>query len=249
MKKLIYSIALFFFTVSFISCEKGLMNFDAETADVYFSEAGRNIPALAYDSLYVSLAYSKAPDSIRNVVVAVTGPPVDHDRAYGIQINDTSTAIAGVHYELLTKEFVIQKNRLSDTIQVKLLRTADMQTESFELMFDLLPNENFGTDWKTRIIGGKPIKTIKTKIRYNDIVRKPGRWLDSYWGTFTRKKLFYVCEFLEITPQYMDTDMTVAENTVLPKIVQRHLNKENLAGRTVYEDDNITPMRMGNSAQ
>jgi len=248
MKKVIYKIAILFVAVSLVSCEKGLMNFDNKLADVYFSDAGRSINALAFDSLYVSFSYSKSQDSIRDVIVAVTGSPVDHDRAYKAVINPLSTAISGTHFEALPQNFIISKNKLSDTIKLKLLRTPEMQTNSYFVIIDLVSNENFGTNLSTRLIAGKPLKTISTKILFNDIVRKPKLWIDSYWGVFTRKKLFYVCDFLEITPEYMDAGMSVAENSALPKIVQRHLNTLKAAGKTVYEDDN-TEMKMGPSAQ
>jgi hypothetical protein len=77
----------------------------------------------------------------------------------------------------------------------------------------------------------------------------PKMWVNAYFGTFSRKKLFFMCEFLGITPEYMDIDMTLPERLPFATLVQRHLNKEHAAGRTVFEDDNTTPMSMGYSAQ
>lgn len=249
MNKLIYKIALLFIAVSLVSCEKGLMNFDNNTADVYFSDAGKNLPSIAYDSLYVSFSYTQSKDSVRNVIVAVTGGRVDHDREYKVMVNPSSTAIAGVHFEALPQKFVIKKNMLADTIKLKLMRTPEMQTTSYFVVLDLLSSDDFGTNWKTRAISGKTIKTTSTKILFNDIIKKPSKWQDPYFGVFSRKKLFFICDFLAITPQYMDTDITPAEINALSKIVQRHLNQLQAAGQTVYEDDGITIMKMGPSGQ
>ncbi|WP_316836607.1 DUF4843 domain-containing protein [Pedobacter nutrimenti] len=249
MNKLIYRIALLFIAVSLVSCQKDLMTFDNKQADVYFSDAGKALPTLAYDSLYVSFAYSKSQDSVRNIVVAATGSKVDHDRTYQVAVDPSSTAIAGTHFAVLSQKFVIKANTQADTIKLKLVRTPEMQTTSYFVVLNLLPNENFGTSFKSRLVSSKSIKTISTKILFNDIVRKPGKWSDAYFGAFSRKKLFFMCDFLEITPQYIDTDITISEITALSKLVQRHLNQLGAAGNPVYEDDGVTLIKMGASAQ
>ncbi|SMC87360.1 DUF4843 domain-containing protein [Pedobacter nyackensis] len=250
MNKLIYKIAVLLISVSLVSCEKGLMTFDNKNADVYFSDAGRNIPALAFDSTYVSFSYApKTMDSIKNIVVAVTGGLVDHDREYLLEVSPLSTAISGIHYEALPGKFVIKKNKLLDTIKLKIKKTPDMKTESFIIQFNLLTNENFGNVFKTRKITGKTISTISTKVKFDDIIKKPALWNDAYWGTFSRTKLFFMCEFLEIDPKYLDTGSSIAlaEFSVFGKIVKRRLDELKAAGTPVLED-NGSEMKMGASS-
>jgi hypothetical protein len=249
MNKLIYKIAVLFMAVSLVSCEKGLMNFDNENADIYFSDAGKAPTTIAYDSVYVSFSYTKALDSVRNIVVAVTGGRVDHDREYSLMIDPSSTAIEGTHYEPLPEKFVIRKNALADTIKLKLLKTPDMQTASYLIVFDLFANENFGTSWKSRLVASKPMSTIRTKIAFNNIIRKPKYWNDGWFGAFSQKKLFFICEFLEITPQYMDTSIPPAEVSAYAKMVQRRLDRLASEGKTVYEDNGTTPMTMAPAAK
>lgn len=249
MKNIIYRLAACLVAISFFSCEKGLMNFDNKIVDVYFSAAGKNAVSMATDSVYVSFSYTEKLDSVVDVVVAITGVPMDYDRSYKIVLNSASTAIPGVHFEELPKETIIKKNTQSDVLKLKLLRTRDMQEQTYSVVLDLLPNENFDTNFRSRKVGGKPMSTITSKVYYNDIIRKPKKWSDAYFGTFTRKKLFYMCDFLGVTPDYLDVEMTPAEQPAFGTLVQRHLNKEHVAGRTVYEEDGVTPMRMGNSSQ
>jgi len=248
MKKIKYIIALLFVSASLLSCEKSLMNFDNENADVYFQDGGSLYSSLASDSLYVSFSFTKSLDSVRNIIVAVTGGRVDRNRPYKLKLNDSSTAISGIHFEPLPESFMIKKNMLTDTIKLKLKRTPEMQTKTFEILFDLLPTDDFGTDLKSRIVSGKNIKMIRKKIRFDDIIRKPRNWLDGYFGVFSRAKLFYICEYFETTPQYLDTEIIPAEVASLGRILQRVLNDLKAAGTPVLEE-NGTEMRMGNSAQ
>lgn len=248
MNKLIYKIAILFIAVSLVSCEKGLMTFNNEQADVYFSDAGKAPVTLAKDSLYVSFSFTKSTDSVRNIIVAATGGPVSYDRAYSVVVNPLSTAVSGTHFEALPEKFFIKKNALTDTIKLKLIKTPEMESNTYFVQLDLLANENFGNNWKTRVVAGKPIKTISTRIAFNDIIRKPGKWSDAWFGTFSKKKLFFLNDDMNLTPQYLDTDITIPEITACAKIAQRHLNELAAAGKTVYED-NDTPMTMAPAAK
>lgn len=248
MKKIKYIIALLFVSVTLLSCEKELMNFDNEKADVYFQDGGTLYPSLASDSLYVSFSFTKSLDSVRNIIIAVTGGRVDRNRPYRLKLNPLSTAIPGVHFEALPESFMIKKNMLTDTIKLKLKRIPEMQTQTFEIILDLFPSDDFGTNLISRTVSGKQIKTTTKKIRFDDIIRRPGRWLDGHFGVFSRAKLFYICEYFETTPQYLDTEIIPAECASLGRILQRVLNQLKASGTPVLEEDG-TEMKMGNSAQ
>ncbi|WP_316748148.1 DUF4843 domain-containing protein [Pedobacter gandavensis] len=234
--------------LSFASCKKGLMTFDNKMADIYFSESGKAAASIATDSSYVSFSYSKSPDSIKYLVVSITGASEDVDREYKVEVNPLSTAIAGIHFEALPEKLVIRKHKLADTIKLKLIRTAEMMSKSFFVKLDLLPTASFRTDFNSRSISGKIISTISTKVLFDDLIKKPKYWTDSRWGTFTRKKLFYVCDYLNITAQYLDTDISNDESVALPRFVQRHLDKLKLEGNPVLEEDGSL-MTMGPSSQ
>lgn len=243
MNKLIYKIAILLIAVSLVSCEKGLMNFDNEKVDVYFFDAGRTY-APNVDSSYVSFTYYTKPDTLKDVVVAITGIAADHDREYKVAVNASSTAIAGTHYQALPEKFVIKKNAIRDTIKVKLFRTPDMKTKSYVLVLDLLPTDSFGNGWKTRLIGGKPISTISYKIRFDDVVKQPKYWLDGTFGTWSRTKMFFISDFLGIPADYMETARNPGELNSYGKMVKRELDRLASIGQTVL-DENGLPMAMG----
>ncbi|MGE6221352.1 DUF4843 domain-containing protein [Nubsella zeaxanthinifaciens] len=231
-------------------CEKELNKYEGKPT-VYFYDAGK-IPAFngdnPKDSTIMSFSLAKAQDSIVNMVISVTGAKSDVDRPYKLVINPKSDAVAGSHYEILNSNFVIKKNRLADTVKIKFFRRTEMQSKTYLLNFDLEENENFSPEMKYRTISNRQVSLVSYRWFVNDIIKKPGRWLDGYFGTFTRKKLLLMAEVLGIEPAYLDASVSIAESTAYGKFMQRYLNEQKAAGKTVYEDDG-SEMMMGVSVQ
>ena len=252
MNKLFFNILGLTILTILLSCEKELHKYEGKPA-VYFNETGR-LPAFSSevlrDSTIMSFSLAKAQDSIVDMVVTTTGAKQDTDRPYILVINTNSDAIDGTHYEILNKSFSIKKNQLSDTVKIKFFRKADMQNKTFLLSFDLLENENFSTEMKYRVLTATKKKNSLVNYRWfiNDIIKKPGRWLDGSFGVFTRKKLLLMAEILGIEPAYLDTSVSIAETYAYGKFMQRYLNEERAAGRTIYEE-NGSEMVMGAEVQ
>jgi hypothetical protein len=253
MRKLFFITAALVLTIALVSCEKDIITYQGKS-NIYFNDAGK-IPTTTStntDSTVLSFSLVSNTDSVQKLIVATNGAPADIDRPYKIQIDEAaSTAIPGVHYEILDEVFAIGKGNVRDTVNIRFIRTKDMQSTSFKLFFDLVANENFSTEMKEKVINattGKTMSFLKYRFFVNDIVKKPARWLDTYFGTFTRKKLFLICEVFEISPSYLDTSISVSELVAYSKVMQRYLNQQKLQGKTVYEEDG-TEMTMGTSAQ
>lgn len=125
-----------------------------------------------------------------------------------------------------------------------------MQESNFTIIFKLKENENFNTAMISKTISPtRTLSYIKYTVNVNDILAKPKRWLDAYLGTFTRKKLFMVCDMLDTTPAYLDSQAGVGDIVFYGQYMQRYLNQMDKDGKTIYEDDGITPMKMGPSVQ
>jgi hypothetical protein len=250
MNKLILNILGLAILGILFSCEKELNKYEGKPT-VYFYDAGK-IPAFSgdnpKDSTIMSFSLAKSQDSIVNMVISVAGAKSDIDRPYKLVINPKSDATAGTHYEILNSSFVIKKNRLADTVKIKFFRRADMQAKTFLLNFDLQENENFATDMKYRIVSNRQVSLVSYRWFANDIIKKPARWLDTYLGTFTRKKLLLMAEILGIEPAYLDASVSIGEMTAYGKFMQRYLNDQKAAGKTIYEDDG-SEMIMGASVQ
>ncbi|SFG92062.1 DUF4843 domain-containing protein [Pedobacter insulae] len=252
MKKIIYTLCAIMTVMLGLSCEKPLETYSGKSS-IYFNEAGR-LPVYSgepiKDSTNLSFSLAKSKDSIINMVIAATGATSDVDRTYKLVINPSSTAIEGKHYEFLTRDFSIKKSKTLDTVKIKFFRTMDMQATNFLLSFDLEENESFATlmSYKTINSAGKIHSFVNYRWFVNDIIKRPGRWLDVYLGTFSRKKLFLMVEVLGVDPIKLDSSVSIAETLAYGKFMQRYLNDQRAAGNTILEEDG-SAMIMGSAAQ
>jgi hypothetical protein len=253
MKKNKFYAAALLILILASACEKKLESYQGKN-DIYFNDAGR-LPAFSgdaiKDSTIMSFSLAKNTDSIVNMIIKTAGTLSDTDRPYKLTIDPSSTALAGKHYDLISQVFSIKKNKLQDTVKIRFHRSADMQTQNFTLLFNLEGNENFSIEMKDKVINtttGQKLSFIKYKWFINDIIKKPGRWLDGYFGTFTRKKLSLIVQVLGVEPSYIDTSISIAEMTAYAKFMQRYLNEQKAFGNTIYEDDG-SEMIMGVSVQ
>src|SRR5690606_24229579 len=100
-------------------------------------------------------------------------------------------------------------------------------------------NEYFSTSMKDKVLNtntGKIHSFVTYRWFVNDIIKRPGRWLDGYLGTFTRKKLFLMVEVLGIDPAYLDGSVSIPETLAYGKFMQRYLNEQRGAGNTILEE-------------
>lgn len=239
--------------ITAVSCKRQLITYQGK-ADIYFNNAaqtsGSTENPLA-DTIGISFSLVTVKDSVRKIVINAAGAPANVDRTYSLSVDASSTAVAGKDYDVLPTSFTIKKNMVKDTVLLKMHRTLDMQTKNLSIILNLNANENFVTEMKDKVIDvatGKRMSFIKYRVMVNDIVKKPGRWQDSYFGVFTRKKLNFMCGFLNITPDYLDKTIGLAEAPAYGRLIQKYFNEQKAAGNTILEEDG-SPMMMGPSSQ
>jgi hypothetical protein len=254
MKRNIIKIAaLLCLTLAFACKKEQLFTYEG-LPSLYFKETNRPIKyqgEVLTDSSVLSFSLAKVKDSVVQLVIATISAPADRDRTYKLVIDPSSTAVSGVHYQSLPDVLTIKKNSQMDTLKIKFFRTTDLQVKGVTLFLNLMPNENFSTPMEDKVINtgtGKKISYIKYRYFINDIIKKPGRWLDGYLGTFSRKKLELMIAVLNIDPAYIDTSVQIGELIGYGLYMQRYLNEMRLAGKTVYEVDG-TEMVMGKDVQ
>ncbi|SDK25651.1 protein of unknown function [Pedobacter sp. ok626] len=254
MKRITVHISVLLLLITMFSCKKQELKTYEGLPSVYFNETNRRLKfqgEVLTDSSVLSFSLAKVKDSVVTVITTTVSTPSSQDRTYELVIDPASTAIAGTHYDVLPKVFTIKKNTVTDTVRIKFFRTTDLQTKGVTLFFDLKPNENFSTPMIDKTINAttkQKISYIKYRYFINDIIKRPGRWLDGYLGKFSRKKLELMTTVLNVDPAYLDTSVQIGETLGYGLYMQRYLNEMRLAGKTVYEDDG-TEMVMGPSAQ
>ncbi|TKC60218.1 DUF4843 domain-containing protein [Pedobacter hiemivivus] len=253
MKNIVYSLSILILLVVGACKKSSLITYQGQP-DIYFDDATR-LPTLPgdiiLDSTIVSFAYSTVTDSISKIIIGVTGAKADHDRTYKLEIDPKSTAISGKHYDALPTSFTIRKNKLKDTVLLKMHRTVDLQTTESTLILNLQANENFVTSMADKVINkttGKKYSYITYKVYINDIVKRPSGWFDTYLGVFSRKKLFLMVDVLNVQPSFFVGQPSLGILGAYGKYMQRYLNDQKAAGKTVFEDDG-TEMIMGPGVQ
>lgn len=211
------------------------------------------------DSMNFTFAYSEAnvKDTFFNLPIAVTGAPAAVDRPINITIDPASTALQGTHYDL--PQFVMRAGKVQDTLRIRLKRAADLQTSKKYLIFNLHASELFKTDILYKIGNGSNLDTchlLRFQLSTSDILAAGQYWqwyYDVYFGEFTAKKVLMLHNMLGMPLDFWSTnEMTNAKITAAQyyaATMGRYLTEEAAQGRTVYEDDGVTPMRMADAYQ
>ncbi|WP_316822259.1 DUF4843 domain-containing protein [Pedobacter gandavensis] len=258
MKRYIYAIfSLFLFGSIFSSCKKGLKDFDGTTG-IYFLRAVEPLKkdGALLDSTVVSFGYTTATttDSTILIPVRISGAPLNTERSYQLSIDTSSTAVRNQHYQILNTKISIPANQVTDTLKVKLIRTTDMQTNSFKLILNLKSNEHFKTTMQDQVIDlatGRKLSFISHRIQVTDLLIKPKAWLDTYLGTFSRKKLYLMAEVMSIKNLSVLDDRKLTNPGHLiyyGSFMQRYLNELEAKGETIYDEDK-SKMKMGPAVQ
>ena len=147
---------------------------------------------------------------------------------------------------------MIKAGEISDYVELHLKRTPAMLDTTLSIGLEIHANENFETMMESRVtnsLTGATLSFNRHTVYVNDVLKKPGRWLDTYFGTFSRKKLALICELFNLTPEVLDKSIGIPEMTYFGKFTQRYLNDKKAIGETIYEEDGVTEMMMGPSSQ
>lgn len=232
-------------------CAKDLKTFN-ERPVVYFQNAveAKDNTGQLYDSTVITFAYAAASlkDSLVTVAIKVTGAPAAEDRPFILKVLDSSTAVAGKHYDIVSP-MVIPAGKVTAQLQIKFHRQPEMLMQPFQIYLALAANEHFGTDLLVKNLGGgKFVYTTWHRVKADDVLARPMYWLDTYLGTFSRKKLYLMSEILEIPINKLNTSASVAEVNFYGKFMQRYLNEQKSNGNIIKEDDG-SDMVMGPSVQ
>lgn len=259
MKNFIRNISLVGIILSCLACSESEIETYSGEDSIYFtypvygnSAFEQTVISKAFDSLEVSFAY-EAPENVEflhKIPVAVQGQVADYNRVYRVGVTNNSTAQEGVHYEL-KKEQVFEAGQNLDSLEITLLRTPDMKTDTITLTVELIPNDDFLVLMKDRelnAITGEHMDVTKFNLHITDILNTPGGWYAYFLGTFSVKKLFLMCDLLNIEPEIFTSFRSFGEYQYYGSFMQRYLDEQKEAGNTVYEEDG-TEMVMGLGAQ
>lgn len=151
------------------------------------------------DSVTYSFAIKPTSLSIDTVKVPlrIMGVAKTTDRTVTVRaVPDSSTAVAGQHYDFLP--VLIKAGEYAGNIPVLVKKTGDLKTGEKRLLVEVMES----SDFKPGIPNTVPLNpraggSLRFLIKINDALTKPANWdtqLASYFGTYSQAKYKFVIE-------------------------------------------------------
>ncbi|MFT4093527.1 MAG: DUF4843 domain-containing protein [Niabella sp.] len=190
-----YISVIIIFLLLFSSCKKDeIKSYDGSEGISFY------IGQYDADSLSYSFAFSFTPKTRDTVFIKmrVTGAAKDYDRTISVKAAAGSTAREGVDYIL--PEVALPADSLTINYPVIVLNSAEMTTQTFRLITEVVPNEDFEQGAIGQEVGlTYNVKNIKLDIT-NRIV-EPSYWssVASVFGTFSQTKFQFMVEVTGLT--------------------------------------------------
>lgn len=166
MKKFIkYTfVAFLLLSCTMSACKKDIMTYDT------FDFVAFTTDSVVYP--FFNKATTLTQDTV-NVRIKLIGNIAERDRDVNLVIDDSTTAIAGVNYKLITP--VLKKDSNFVSAKVILYRTADLKTSSKVIWFSLKD----GSGLKRATYAKNALSTFK--LRFSDKLEKPDWWDDAFY--------------------------------------------------------------------
>ena len=198
------------------------------------------------DSVFFSYAYvdGEVQSDSMWVWVRMSGQVTDYDREIKLKVAETNGR-PGEDYVALAETYTLEKGYTFVAIPVVLLRPEILKKEERYLVLELQENADFRLMLPSQPVNqatDKRYSKVRYKIVYSEILNTPPKgWYDTYFGTFSVKKLDKMCQELNMTRVLFDdvTYVNPRKEYIATKMVKI------LNAAPVYEDDGVTPMRMG----
>lgn len=250
MKRLIYIWVLFLFCVA---CERDLMSYKGEEA-IYFAVQRGNSWGSEGDWPYMPYSMAEFGSILEDTLtvrikVMITGEEKDYPRPFKVVVNpDSTTAIEGVHYQVLADEYVLEANCSYAYVPVLLYRQPEMQTDTVTLGLKLVANDYFSLTFDEfnkmdKFTNGNVVyeqfNATMHKVCMTDIMPQPKQWSIWEFGTFTPKKLNLICQKLGYTYADFQDDkkITYLQQMVISRKFSEILNQAYYDGEPILEDN------------
>ena len=207
MKKYIYLLGIM--SILFTSCEQEIMTYEGEEAiyfDVRYGAAWGDPENQWAHQSYTAVEFGRlnGDSYTAQLRVKATGTIKDYDRPFQVTVlQDSTTAIAGTDYEILSSDLVIKAGETHAYIDVLINRTERMSEENVFLMLQLKENEHFtlrfsdygdsAGHWTPETAYSTNTDASVHKLVINDLLVKPDGWIGTdaglgLFGKYSAKK-------------------------------------------------------------
>lgn len=253
--------------VLLLACkEDDIMEFSTDDTAIYFqgdngyTMAGDGSVIFAPNYYYVdslSASFAGAGKNIMsakvNVPLKTMGKVKNYPRPVKVVFDkDASSAIEGVDFTVWLDTLVVPPNRSSVNLQVTLLRTESLLTDTKRIVFRLEENEYFklniknfkaSSDWTAT---SDTLDALKFTVSFNEQYTEPRfyrQYADDYWGPWTPKKFQTLNSVMGWTltdwryAGYAGYKIVAGRVDFATRALQRYLQEMADAGTPVMEAD------------
>lgn len=201
--KNIWTIASAFAAIALLnSCDQNLENLAADKAKIQFKYYTLDFNKKMIFNNKSTFSFGMKADEITvdtaKIVVEFLGAASDKDRTYKVKVAaDSTTAVAGEHYELLSNTQTFKANGFSDTLKVVVYRnklsTSFTNPEDKRLALEMEPSADFDLGMKDG---------LRTYLYINNYLSEPVWWSGPlrlpYIGFYHPKKWKILITFNEL---------------------------------------------------
>lgn len=196
-----------------------------------------------YDSIKVSFALqASGNDRLQLIPVNLMGDIVDYDRELSYTIGQKSEVAENDGFRIVDARIPAGKNLGSIAV---LLEREIFKDTTYVIDFELRENEYFQTKYKSIVRSlndTTKVDLLKFRLVVSDLLLQPDKWASSYFGKFSRKKVYLVIELTkgDIEDFYV-TSPNLALMNAWGSALKNYLAEMQAAGTPVLEEDG-TPM-------
>lgn len=174
------------------ACSRTDENFFHDEASIYFA---------GDQDIDFTFTKYRGNEATLLIPLEIGGYKTAQPRTVGIEVvSDSTTAVAGLHYEALPAKVTLPADSFMYHLPVKLFNTdPKLKTEKVRLFLRLVPNENF----QSGIFDKQEVS-----IEISDILVKPAIWdavYSRFFGVYSQtkhRKILEICNIAEIPDEY-----------------------------------------------
>ncbi len=248
-------------------CQKDLDTYEGESG-IYFDHMDKAIqPLLRADT--IPFAWGQIAGDILeqkiSLQIDLIGNVADHDRKFQVTVAESiipealkgemQVAVEGVDYLPFETECMIPANEVSTNLEITLLRTEALQTESRILTVELHESDELKFLYSREIVDKNDNRRridLQRVIVMDETLPRPDWWwgdINNIFGDYSMKKAITICDVMEIDRQeWLSDDFGQQTSRIrfIGQHMQRWLDEQN---PPVCEEDGETPMEMGPDSQ
>ncbi|MGL5682238.1 MAG: DUF4843 domain-containing protein [Marinifilaceae bacterium] len=225
----------------FAACSEDKLDvFTNPQSSIYFSISSGG-EKYTEQTKYSFLETIEGTDTV-NLNVALLGLPSDVERYIDFTVvADSSTAVAGDHYDFVANPAPVAAGANSANIQVIVKRHESLQDSDFSLRIQLLDNEHFTVAPKEEYLNittGEKVVLHSHNVFITGKIALPDmrRWNGGGFGTYSVKKHLLVNEINNLKASDWESAYPHVV-TIWSVKTRNHLQRQYDMGAPIYEDE------------